>query len=216
MLAPKVRVSRARPESFTIRTREEAPTPAQYHQYLRTRSKLLYLQQPRGRPEASVSLEINGVLHNDFLTLLDIGANINIMTRNLADRLGISVLPTKHMLSTSTQKESAGVMGITPIIPLIYGDEENGGFRTYHQFLISDSKLQNIYELLLSSVDCQQFQGIIDTEAMQYTLKLPETARQVLADECSAISNTRRPAQTASNSISLPVQWRSPNKQKSY
>jgi hypothetical protein len=117
--------------------------------------------------------------YRDFPVLLDPGANINLITRDLAEKLGIKILPTRHKLSTSTSLDSGGqILGQTDLIPMIYGNLSEGGFCVYQRFLVVESNMSSIYSLLCSNLNCQQHRGIIDTSSSipTYSLRAKEAS----------------------------------------
>ena len=56
---------------------------------------------------------------------LDDGASVDLMDEAFANSIEAIILPTKVMLTTSTEQSAAGVIGATEVIPIVYGDGPN-------------------------------------------------------------------------------------------
>jgi len=116
-----------------------------------------------------VALILGGEMVTDLKILLDDGSNCCLITERCCRKLDIPVLTTKLSLTTSNAKGTP-VIGVTPIVQVIYGPTSPEAVITYHSFLVVGG-MDEVYEVLLGNVDSQQYGGRIETADHSYSLR---------------------------------------------
>jgi len=158
-----------RPRSYAITDPYPPPTQEEYERWLHSRSRLRYFVQPASDPTRCVALILGGEMVTDLKILLDDGSNCCLITERCCRKLDIPVLTTKLSLTTSNAKGTP-VIGVTPIVQVIYGPTSPEAVITYHSFLVVGG-MDEVYEVLLGNVDSQQYGGRIETADHSYSLR---------------------------------------------
>jgi hypothetical protein len=186
----------SRPLSFNIQSGPAPPTEEEYLEQKALRARLRYLVQPKQDLTQCLGLVVNGQVHVNFRALLDDASNANLMTRDLADRLGIPILCSEQKLTTMTEK-GMSVSGETPLLELVYSPTSSQPFSVFHKFVVVDPKndLNGIYDILLGNSDSQAYRSTIDAVNDVFTIR-PDFARYGVQ----------------SREISLPTEWQRPFK----
>ena len=160
------------------------------------RARLRYLVQPQNDITKCLGLVVNGQIHTQFRSLMDDASNACLMSRSLADKLGIPILQSEQKLTTMTEKGMC-VSGETPLLELVYAPTSAHAFSVYHKFIVVDPKtsLDGIYDILLGNSDTQAFRATLDGINDCYTIR-PDF--QLYGQQ--------------SREISLPTPWERPFK----
>lgn len=185
-----------RPLSFNPQSDSIPPSEEEYMEQKSLRARLRYLAQPKQDLSQCLGLVVNGQIQVNFRALLDDASNANLMTRDLADRLGIPILCSEQKLTTMTEK-GMSVSGETPLLELIYAPTSSQPFSVFHKFVVIDPKndLNGIYDILIGNSDSQAYRSTIDGVNEVFTIR-PDFARYGVQ----------------SREISLPTEWQRPFK----
>jgi hypothetical protein len=188
--------SAPRPLSFTPQPSSVPPSEEEYMEQKALRARLRYLVQPSQDLTQCLGLVVNGQVHVNFRVLLDDASNANLMTRVLADRLGIPILCSEQKLTTMTEK-GMSVSGETPLLELVYAPTSSQPFSVFHKFVVIDPKndLNGIYDVLIGNSDSQAYRSTIDGVNEVFTIR-PDFALYGVQ----------------SREISLPTEWQRPFK----
>jgi hypothetical protein len=186
-----------RPQSFTTQPDSVPPSEEEYAENKARRARLRYLSQPAD-PTKCVGINVNGTVHTDFRVLLDDASNAHLISRALAERLGIPIRETSQKLTTMTQKGMC-TSGETDLIELVYSPSSAAPLSVWTKFVIIDpvNSLQGVYDLLVGNSDSQEFKATICGLTDSYTIR-PDFKQMG----------------RASREITLPTEWQRPFKLK--
>ena len=186
-----------RPQSFTTQPVSLPPSEEEYVENKARRARLRYLSQPSD-PTKCVGINVNGTIHTDFRVLLDDASNAHLISRSLAERLGIPIKESSQKLTTMTQK-GLSTSGETDLIELVYAPSSAAPLSVWTKFIIIDpvNSLQGVYDLLVGNADSQEFKATICGLTDSYTIR-PDFKQMG----------------RASREITLPTEWQRPFKLK--
>jgi hypothetical protein len=154
-----------RPQSYEIEERP-MPTMQEYNQWLAQRSKLIYMVNPPNRLDQCVAVKWDEEYHV-LRTLLDLGANVALISQECCNRLSIPIKPTTPRLTPSLNSHER-VLGTTPLLKLVYGPGSKQEHVTFAACLVTS--MSNLYDLLLPNVDAQEG-AILNTIENEYCLR---------------------------------------------
>jgi hypothetical protein len=190
--------SSPRPLSFSTHPAAVPPSEEVYQEEKARRARLRYLAQPASDATKCLGIVVNGIVHTQgFRALLDDASNAFLITRELADRLGIPILRSSQRLTTMTEK-GMGIDGETPLIELVYAPTSDQPHSVFHKFVVVDPKnsLLGLYDILIGNADQQDFRGTICSMTDTFTIR---------PDFKTLGRNSRE--------IALPTRWERPFKQ---
>ncbi len=135
-----------------------------------------FLNDPAAHPSQQYRLSHGNVVIIPQRALVDDGATTEVMSRDLALRLGLQVFQTQLSLSTSTAAKNP-VLGVSEPVAIHYGT----GLTVMRPCLIVEG-MGALYDILVSNQDFLTYKGQTDELHSSYKLRLDkrEGGREVI------------------------------------
>ena len=162
----------APPAGFNVACVPEVPSTGQYQVMLSNNNTLTYALNSPTAVEKCVGIMLQGsdtVHYRGIRAMFDSGASINLITKKMCLKLGIPILPTTMQLATSTS-EGNSLVGVTPMIAIVYGAGLSNPLVVWHQFYVTDG-MDSLYQVLIGNLDTIHYGAVFDFGQRMLTMR---------------------------------------------
>ena len=187
----------APPAGFNVACVPEVPSTGQYQVMLSNNNTLTYALNSPTAVEKCVGIMLQGsdtVHYRGIRAMFDSGASINLITKKMCLKLGIPILPTTMQLATSTS-EGNSLVGVTPMIAIVYGAGLSNPLVVWHQFYVTDG-MDSLYQVLIGNLDTIHYGAVFDFGQRMLTMR-PQFEQRGASSSVISIDICQKGAQPA-------------------